>query len=218
MDNFPTNIHAKLDWYVYRLIDPRNGETFYVGKGRDNRVFEHIRGVLKQEDASEMDYKTKRILEIQRANLPVLHVIHRHGIKLQETAYEVEAALMDAYPGLTNIAGGHGSLERGCRHVDEIIAKYNAAPLEPKEPLILIFIGRALGEGRNVYEAVQAAWRMSRKEAERRALVLAYDGDLVVGAYRPDRWLDATKAHFPFLTEDLPGLAEGDFGGDPVAS
>ena len=28
---------------VYRLIDPRNGETFYVGRGKGNRVFSHIR-------------------------------------------------------------------------------------------------------------------------------------------------------------------------------
>lgn len=31
--------------YVYRLIDPRNGETFYVGKGKGNRVFQHVRGL-----------------------------------------------------------------------------------------------------------------------------------------------------------------------------
>ncbi|MGK3600290.1 LEM-3-like GIY-YIG domain-containing protein, partial [Escherichia coli] len=25
-----------LGWYVYRLIDPRDGSTFYVGKGKGN--------------------------------------------------------------------------------------------------------------------------------------------------------------------------------------
>lgn len=156
MDSFPIEIHDKLGWYVYRLIDPRNGQTFYVGKGWGDRVFQHIRGALKQEDAlDEMDLKTKTILDIQRANLPVLHVIHRHGLENSEVAYEVEAALMDAYYGLTNISGGHGSLERGCRHVDQIVSAYRAAPLEPKEPLILIFIGRALDEGRDIYQAVR---------------------------------------------------------------
>ena len=33
-DHFPPAIAKRLGWYVYRLIDPRNGETFYVGKGR----------------------------------------------------------------------------------------------------------------------------------------------------------------------------------------
>jgi hypothetical protein len=38
-DRFPPGVAAKLKYYVYRLIDPRNGETFYVGKGKEDRVF-----------------------------------------------------------------------------------------------------------------------------------------------------------------------------------
>lgn len=30
---FPPDVVPKLKTYVYQLIDPRNGETFYVGKG-----------------------------------------------------------------------------------------------------------------------------------------------------------------------------------------
>lgn len=41
---FPPEVCAKLEHYVYRLIDPRNGETFYVGKGQDNRIFAHVEG------------------------------------------------------------------------------------------------------------------------------------------------------------------------------
>ncbi len=36
---FSKAVCQKIGWYVYRLIDPRNGETFYVGKGNYNRVF-----------------------------------------------------------------------------------------------------------------------------------------------------------------------------------
>jgi hypothetical protein len=58
--SFPADVARKLNWYVYRLIDPRNGETFYVGKGRGNRVFSHIRDEtgLKGDD---LDNKIKRI-------------------------------------------------------------------------------------------------------------------------------------------------------------
>jgi hypothetical protein len=31
-DSFPPDVAQKLKTYVYRLIDPRNGETFYVGR------------------------------------------------------------------------------------------------------------------------------------------------------------------------------------------
>ena len=41
--DFPPDVSRRLRKYVYRLIDPRNGETFYVGKGEGNRVFAHIR-------------------------------------------------------------------------------------------------------------------------------------------------------------------------------
>jgi hypothetical protein len=52
-DSFPAGVAEQLKWYVYRLIDPRNGETFYVGKGRDNRVFAHARGEFS--DTSKVD-------------------------------------------------------------------------------------------------------------------------------------------------------------------
>ena len=38
-DRFPPEVANKLEYYVYRLIDPRNGEIFYVGKGRGDRIF-----------------------------------------------------------------------------------------------------------------------------------------------------------------------------------
>src|SRR5262245_38936376 len=45
-DSFPVGIAERLQWYVYRLIDPRNGETFYVGKGKGNRIFQHARAAM----------------------------------------------------------------------------------------------------------------------------------------------------------------------------
>ena len=39
---FPNEVIEKLQYYVFRLIDPRHGETFYVGKGKGNCVFNHL--------------------------------------------------------------------------------------------------------------------------------------------------------------------------------
>jgi uncharacterized protein len=105
-EHFPPEVAKKLSNYVYRLIDPRNGETFYVGKGKADRVFQHARGALKLRDGLEdkLDAKMLRINEIAKAGLAVGHVIHRHGIEDDKTAFEIEAAVMDAYPGLTNKA------------------------------------------------------------------------------------------------------------------
>ncbi len=147
-DGFPAGVAEQLKWYVYRLIDPRNGETFYVGKGQRNRIFEHAKGeftdtaksdVGEREDAT--DLMMQRIKEILAVGLEVGHVIHRHGIEREDVAYEVEAALIDAYPGLTNLVEGHGSGDYGSRHVEEIVAQYAAEPFEIRERLILISIG-----------------------------------------------------------------------------
>ena len=127
-DSFPTGVAERLKWYVYRLIDPRNGETFYVGKGKGNRIFAHAKAdytatisqgasALHEEDNEDAsDLKMKRINEIRAAGLEVGHVVHQHGIEQEKVAYQVEAALIDAYPGLTNLVDGRGSSIRPIWH------------------------------------------------------------------------------------------------------
>ena len=43
-------------YYVYRLVDPRTLQTFYVGKGCGNRVFQHVKDakslIGKEDDAT----------------------------------------------------------------------------------------------------------------------------------------------------------------------
>ena len=120
-DKFNSEVAQKIQHYVYRLIDPRNGETFYVGRGQNNRVFDHARGELTDESGSQ---KMSRIREIKLSGLKVSHVIHRHGMD-KPTAKDVEAALIEAYPGLTNIMGGDGNNDFGVMHSSEIIKKYS---------------------------------------------------------------------------------------------
>lgn len=69
-DHFSPEVSRKLGWYVYRLIDPRNGETFYVGKGRGNRVFAHVRASEGLE-GDDLDNKIERIRQIQLAGFEV---------------------------------------------------------------------------------------------------------------------------------------------------
>ena len=203
-DTFPVGVDRHLKWYVYRLIDPRNGETFYVGKGQGNRIFQHAKGALEPtEEEDETDFKTQRIKEIAAAGLEVGHLVHRHGIDSENAAYEVEAALIDAYPGLTNQAAGHGSGDYGCRHVEEIIRQYGAEPFEVDEPLVLISMGKSLDEGQSIYDGVRWAWRVSPLSVGHK-LVLAHNRGMVVGAYRPDEWLEATSDNFPGW-RDVPG-------------
>ena len=204
-DSFPGEVIKRLNWYVYRLVDPRNGETFYVGKGNGNRVFAHAKGLPDGTLYEVLDPKLQRIRDIQLAGLEVSHVIHRHGMT-EQTAYAVEAALIDAYPGSANKVAGHGSDEYGCRHADEIVAQFEAEEFEPKEPLICINIPNRFYT-HSTYDAVRTAWSVSVNRAHRYDLVLAHVRGLVVGAFRPKQpWIDATTENFPgLLDKDLPG-------------
>lgn len=103
IEKFSGDVCEKIGYYVYRLIDPRNGQTFYVGKGKGNRIFEHVKGALKNPEETD---KCEIIREILRESLDVIHVIQRWNLTEKE-AFQVESALIDAYPGLSNEQQGH---------------------------------------------------------------------------------------------------------------
>ena len=174
--SFPTEVAERLRWYVYRLIDPRNGETFYVGKGKGDRIFAHAQGGLSDtEGENSTDLKLQCIKGIKAVGLEVGQVIHRHGITQPWVAEEIEAALIDAYPGLTNIVSGRGSRERGSRHVEELMMEYAAEPFEAKERLMLINISVLFhAEDLSILQAVQCAWKVNVQRANDYRLVLAH--------------------------------------------
>lgn len=194
---FPSEVHDQLKYYVYRLIDPRTGQTFYVGKGQGNRVFEHAKNAIDLGDDDELTDKSRTIQEIINAGLNVVHVIHRHGIEDEQTAFEVEAALIEAYPGLTNLAGGHDNSQRGCAHADQLIRRYKMDPINPKHNLLAISIGRSLEEGgRSIYDAVRMFWRISEDRARSADFILAHRGGIVLDVFIADEWLDSSDSKF----------------------
>jgi hypothetical protein len=201
-DQFTPDVIQKLRTYVYRLIDPRNGESFYIGKGQGNRVFSHI-SANHNLDGDEVAEKIRRIREIRIAGFEVAHVIHRHGMD-DEMALEVEAALIDAYPGLTNIAGGTGSSDYGAMHANEIIRKYSAEPAEFRHRAILISVNRSVADAASLYEATRFAWKISRAKAMNAEIILSTRQGLIVGAFVADDWLEATAKNFPGHP-DIPG-------------
>ena len=165
--------------------------------------------------------KKSNMLDTAKENIAdpgsVGHVIHRHGIDAPRTAYEVEAALIDAYPGLSNKVRGHGSKDYGSRHVEEIIDEYAGEEFVVNEPLILISIGTMYYQRNDAYEAVRYAWKINDVRARTYNLVLANLRGLVVGAYRPTDWLKATRENFPGLeSNDRPG--RWGFVGEPAES
>jgi hypothetical protein len=192
---FPHEVIKELKYYVYRLIDPRNGETFYVGKGKGNRVFQHMKGARAGEESDEISDKLQTIREIHNAGLEVIHVIHRHGLD-QLNALEVEASLIDAYPGVTNIQGGTGSNDYGPMNAKEIIDKYAAEEAVFNHKCLMITINRT-ASGRGIYSATRYAWKISKTKVKEVEYVLSVIQGMIVGVFKPQQWLDATQENFP---------------------
>lgn len=213
MDSFPAGVGENLKFYVYRLIDPRNGETFYIGKGKGDRLFQHVKATQASDVTNDSDLeseaeetpedneslKVKRINDIRRANLEVIHIVHRHGIENAKTAYEVEAALIDVYAGLANISTGHHSNDRGPMHAQEIADKYALPEVEfGTDRLILININSAdHNSDQELLDRVRYAWRISMNRAQHAQYVLAVIHGIVRGVFVPEKWLPATAEHFP---------------------
>lgn len=203
MEHFDDDVINLIGNYVYRLIDPRNGETFYVGRGVGNRVFSHAQGVTlkdtEEEDEDwkdEVNLKIKRIRDIKASNLAVLHVIHRHGMD-RDTAKTVEAALIDAYPGLTNITGGEGSNDYGPMSASQLQDKYKAVEFNPPTTnnYLLININSSIDEV-EIYDAVRYAWKLNITRAKNADYIIAESRGIVRGIFTADDWFNANDGVF----------------------
>lgn len=178
-NEFSPEAIEKLRWYVYKLIDPRNGEVFYVGKGKGNRVFSHVNGAIELKDEDEISQKIETIREIHAQGLEVIHIIHRHNLD-EQTAFEVEAALVDAYAGLTNLQNGHGSNDYGPVNSEQINQMYGLPQLDrfDEEDKVLIIKIRQENVNANgsIYETVRYCWKLGEKRNEVKQVVAVING------------------------------------------
>jgi hypothetical protein len=210
---FSQAVAERLQHYVYRLIDPRNGTTFYVGRGQGNRVFSHAAGQEKPSDSEEKEaLKLKTIWAIKNSGFQVEHVIHRHGMGA-DVAIEVESALIDAYPGLTNVQSGQDS-KRGVMHAEQVIQVYEAAEAKFEHKVILTNVNRT-SDDEDPYDAVRYSWKIDPIKASACDYVLAVRKGLIVGAFKAEEWLPATAQNFPefsLVDPNRTGPREGRYG------
>lgn len=186
----------KLGFYVYGLVDPRDNRIFYVGKASaNNRAFDHFKASKKETK------KSKLISEIRaEKHQPEVEIL-RYGLESQEIAFEVEAAIIDAFglENLTNHIRGHG-IEKGRISAKKAQLLYDAKSKkrvsEVDEQCIIFYIkdtySPTLSE-QEMYDSTRQFWTVSKEERTKRSHTIALgvvDG-VVVRVYSIAAWFDA---------------------------
>lgn len=99
-----------MKFYVYTLVDPRDGATFYIGKGSGRRINQHELDARRGKRSEKCD----RIRAIEAAGLAVVKT-KVQTFAAERDAYAYEAMLIRTTAGLTNAAPGGGGGYSGPR-------------------------------------------------------------------------------------------------------
>ncbi|NLI94066.1 MAG: hypothetical protein GX434_18260 [Peptococcaceae bacterium] len=185
---FSQAVCEKIGYYVYYLVDPRTDIIFYVGKGKGNRVFQHVKGISEENTFSE---KINIIKEIISYGLEVKYIVLRHGLTEKE-AFEVESAVIDfvGLEQLTNEVYGHDAADRGKMTTDEINAIYDAEEVIITDPVLIININRlfkrTMGK-EELYYSTRSAWKLSKRRENAKYALSVYRG-IVREVYLIEKW------------------------------
>lgn len=178
-------VAEKLCYYVYLYVDPRTNRPFYVGKGQASRVLAHL-------GAQNESRKVETLAALRSAGLSPRIDILAHGLPDEETAFRIEAAVIDVLEltDLTNEVRGWRTTEIGRTPLSELIATYGAKPVTITDASILIRINRLYRpamDGHALYEATRGIWKLGPRR-DRAKLAMAIFNGVVRAVYVIDSW------------------------------
>lgn len=197
-NKFPASLHELLGYYVYVYVEVDEagyGDPIYVGKGRGNRCFDHLKSGLEKKSIEIDNLVKSGVLRID---------ILAYGLD-ESTALKVEAAAIDLIgkDNLLNSRRGDDSLKYGRITTDDLIAKL--APVEIidgadfKEECLLIRINATYYSGMpdlELYENTRGFWsaKLDRCQNVKYAMPV-YEG-VIREVYECAAWLDAPSTHY----------------------
>ncbi len=186
--------------YVYVYTDPRNGEAFYIGKGRGNRAFSHL-------DETGETAKIARIVAIRKSGAEPRIDILRYGMTSDESSL-VEATVIDLL-GLSHLANavrGNHRTSSGRVSSKDLITLLTAKPAKIKEKAVLIIINRLYRSdmtAEELYEATRGIWKIGPKRNKAELAMAVYQG-IIREVYKVKRWVPAGTQRYK--TRDSRGF------------
>ena len=183
------------------LVDPRNREVFYVGKGTGDRILAHAKEAKESKEVHTA--KLDRIRAIEERGHEVTHYFIRTGIKTDKEAFAVEQGAIDALKlagmELTNLAAGHGSSQSGAMLLSDLIAELAAPPTQAiQEPTVIFKVNRLWVKGMKddaVADITHGFWKIGVQPRAKAQIALAVASGIVRGVYRiePNSWQNGNR-------------------------
>lgn len=181
----------ELGYYVYVYSDPDTHKPFYVGKGKGNRVFDHL---FSNDDSKKTMYIQNLV---KNGKQPIIEILV-HGVD-EETALKVEAAAIDliGVENLTNKQRGHNSGAYGKIEVSLLESRYNVEEIDIEnfdENVMLIRINQLYHNDMTpyeLYEATRGLWRVNLEKAKKIKYALAVYYGMVLEVYEIAEWFPA---------------------------
>jgi len=223
-EHFEDGVPDQLKWYVYVLLDPSTGVPFYVGKGRNRRVFAHLDEALRADPPEQLESpetKIGRIRSILKSGASPRHCILRHGCDSEKEAYAYEGLAIDAYRlagiDVANEVRGHKS-ELGHATIAEINAKYGCTRKVDKEDFEVPAVLYRLNpydhnwSDAEVFERIKCCWPAAKWRRDKIQVACAVSDHVIRAVFRidPNGWREKKAGSWSFerasLNPDDPAL------------
>ncbi len=191
-NRFPPELYRLLKSYVYLYSDPKSGQPFYVGKGKNSRAFTH----LTDEDEKKKTLRIKAIRD--RGQEPQIDLLCYGLTDNMASLVEAAAISLLGRPPLVNLVGGEFTMGFGRISARELILRESARPVEVKENAILIRINKLYRNNINaheLYEATRGTWKIGLRRYKAKYAMAIYQG-IVREVYRIDRWVPAGYSEY----------------------
>lgn len=209
---FNTLTAERIGYYVYCLIDSRNKEIFYIGKGIGNRVFNHELEELEKA-------KNQHIKAIKDSGGSVEKRIIWYGMTEKES-FNLESAIIQLLNSgqwtgrkLDNLVCGHHS-EKGFLSINDLNESLGAKRLENsdiKHNAILININSTFCESTDktdkeskeiIYEMTRGNWVIAKSRLNNLELAFSEYRGVIRGVFGNLKWEQIGK-RWRFTGDDV---------------
>lgn len=211
--SFSKDVKESLGYYVYLLLDPDTRKPFYIGKGKGDRIFHHLK------DQNTESEKVQKVDELRKLGKePILEIL-KWGLT-EDEALLVESTAIDllGIDALTNNQRGHGSRHGSRTHVNDLELELSdsSGNVQFNEPGILIRISKLWRYDMTpieVYDSTRSCWVLSRTKASQAKYAFAVYDYRIREVYQIHSWLPGGSTMISYDRPEQPDPKRLEFVG-----